>query len=224
MEADAGQERRQGNMRGAILEAAERLFAARGYSSVSIRDVASAANAHTGSVTYHFGNKIGLLRAIYDLHCGPINHRRHELLTEALRIRSREERLAAILRAYIVPAFASGADVAGGGGARFTRLRAVLSAEGSDEIREIKAEAFDKTNTRFVDAICRTVPVLSRIEVLWRTQFLLGAIYFTLINPERIGRLSEGEADGADHDAAIDHLVAATMYGLLGRKSLETAI
>ena len=41
----------------------------------------------------------------------------------------RKARLEAIVRAYVLPAFSSGSDLAGGG-ARFTRLRAVMSAEG----------------------------------------------------------------------------------------------
>lgn len=210
-------ERRQANVRDAVLAAAEALFAARGFNAVSIRDIAAAAGAHPGSVTYHFTNKANLLREIYRRHCGPMNLRRLELLGEAKRIRSPEGRLEAILRAYIVPAFSSLSDQLGGG-AQFTRLRAALSAEGNQETQQIIAEAFDSTSHQFIDALHETLPHLSRGQVVWRSQFLLGALYYTLVNPERVSRLSRGQVDGGDVGTAIDELVSATIHGLVGRR------
>lgn len=214
--AKATRERRSNNVREALLAAAEALFSEKGFSATSVRDIASASDAHPGSVTYHFKTKVGLLREIYRRHTGPINARRLELLREAKRITSRDERLAAILRAYVIPAFLSLSDDQGGG-ARFTRLRAVLSAEGDPETRDIIAEAFDDTSHAFIDAIAEALPRLDRGDVVWRSQFLLGGLYYTLINPERVTRLSRGAVDGTRVEEAIDQLVEATLSGLLGR-------
>ena len=85
------------------------------------------AGAIPGSVTYHFKTKDGLLLEIYRRHCGPMNRRRSELLAAARRVRDLQDRLEAIVRAYVLPAFTSGSDLAGGG-TRFTRLRAIMSA------------------------------------------------------------------------------------------------
>jgi hypothetical protein len=43
---------------------------------------------------------------------------------------------------------------------------------------------------------------------------LLGALYYTLVTPERVSRLSRGEADGADPANAIEQLVRATVASL----------
>jgi hypothetical protein len=43
---------------------------------------------------------------------------------------------------------------------------------------------------------------------------LLGALYYTLVNPERVTRLSRGEADGADMAEAIEQIVSATVASL----------
>src|SRR3546814_6917129 len=48
---------RQGNVREALLEAAAKLFSRNGYNAVSMREIAKAANANVGSLTYHFGSK-----------------------------------------------------------------------------------------------------------------------------------------------------------------------
>ena len=125
---------RNPNMREAILSAAELLFSTHGFNAVSIRDIALEAGANPGSVTYHFKSKDGLLLEIYQRHCGPMNKRRIELLVAARRVRDVQDRLEAIVRAYVQPAFSSSSDLAGGG-ARFTRLRAVMSAEGNAVVR-----------------------------------------------------------------------------------------
>ena len=92
-------------MREAILAAAEELFSTNGFNAVSVRDIALAAGANPGSVTYHFKTKDGLLLEIYRRHCGPMNHRRSELLAAARRVRDLQDRLEAIVRAYVLPAF-----------------------------------------------------------------------------------------------------------------------
>jgi AcrR family transcriptional regulator len=204
---------RKPNLREAILCAAEELFATNGFNAVSIRDIAQAAGANPGSVTYHFKTKDGLLLEIYRRHCGPMNRRRSELLAAATRVRDLQDRLEAIVRAYVLPAFSSGSDLAGGG-ARFTRLRAVMSAEGNAVARRIIAQTFDDTSHAFIDAIHQSLPHIPRTEIVWRSHFLLGALYYTLVTPERVSRLSRGSADGTDAGNAIEQLVRATVASL----------
>src|SRR4030088_3227623 len=186
---------RKPNLREAILTAAEDLFSTNGFTAVSVRDIAQAAGANPGSVSYHFKSKDGLLLEIYRRHCAPMNRRRIELLVAAKRVRDLQDRLEALVRAYVQPAFVSSSDLAGGG-ARFTRLRAVMSAEGNAVVGRIIAEIFDDTTNAFIEAIGESLPNLPRTAIVWRSQFLLGALYYTLVNPERVKRLSRGEAAG----------------------------
>src|SRR5260370_1686405 len=102
---------RKPNLREAILAAAEELFSTNGFNAVSVRDIAQAAGANPGSVTYHFKTKDGLLLEIYRRHCGPMNRRRSELLAAAKRVRNLQDRLEAIVRAYLLPAFSSRRDL-----------------------------------------------------------------------------------------------------------------
>lgn len=195
--------------RDAILEAAETLMSERGYHAVGMREIARLAGINVGGVTYHFGTKENLLAAIYARHTRPMNQRRLDMLAEAERISDPDERLMAIIRAFVVPAFSSRSDLAGGG-ARFTRLRAILSMEGNEAASRIIAESFDETSNAIVDAIGRCVPNADREAIIWRCHFLLGALYYALVNADRIDRLSRGKASGSDHDRAIDELVRAT--------------
>mgnify|MGYP000610361645 CR=1 FL=1 len=200
---------RQTDTRSAILDAAEQLFSEQGFGAVALREIARAAKVNVGSVTYHFRDKLGILEAIYTRHTVPMNARRLELIGEAKRISDRDQRLMAILRAYVLPAFDSSYDHSGGG-ARFTRLRAVLSAEGNIQAREIIARAFDETSRTLVGAISDCLPGAPKESIVWCSQFLLGSLYYALINPERITRLSDGMADGNDHSRAIQEIVEAS--------------
>jgi AcrR family transcriptional regulator len=49
-----------------LLREARRLFADRGYRGASIRAITQAANANLGAVTYHFGSKDALYRAVLE--------------------------------------------------------------------------------------------------------------------------------------------------------------
>jgi AcrR family transcriptional regulator len=200
---------RHTNVREALLEAAALLFSRSGYSGVSLREIAKAAGANVGSLTYHFGSKANLLREIYQRHTAPMNNRRLELLGEARRIHDLDERLHSILRAYVIPAFSSSGEH-DGGGAEFTRMRAVLSAEGNADVRQIIASAFDTTSRAFLAAIVECVPGAPQAAIIWRSQFLLGALYYSLVNPERVTRLSDGMVDGNDRDTAINEIVEAS--------------
>src|SRR3546814_18413012 len=92
-----------------------------------------------------------------------------ELLGEARRIQNPDERLMAILRAYVLPAYSPSSDH-DGGGAEFTRMRAVLSAEGNEDARSIIADAFDTTSRAFLGAIAGCVPGAPREGLDWRSK------------------------------------------------------
>lgn len=207
-----------GDVRQKLVQAAALLFSRNGYNAVSMREIAKAADANVGSLTYHFGSKANLLREIYESRTAPMNARRLELLGEARRIQDPSERLRAILRAYVVPAFSSssGSD---GGGAEFTRMRAILSAEGNEDARAIIAQAFDETSRTFMAAIAECVPGAPLEGLVWRSQFLLGSLYYALINPERVSRLSDGRVDGTDYGQAIEEIVASSHASFLALSS-----
>lgn len=207
----------------AILEAAMKLFSERGYAAVSLREIAREAGLSVSSVVYHYEDKLTLLGVVYDRYTRPINARRLELLGEARRIADRSLRLTAILRAYLIPAFVSSDDVIAGG-ARFTRMRAMLSAEGDSAARGIIAHAFDDTTRAFIDAIVDCLPGAPREAVVWQCHFLLGSLYYTLINPERIDRLSDGRASGTDHETAIGMMVQSWHASLAALAPGTTAV
>jgi AcrR family transcriptional regulator len=59
-------------VREALLETARGLFLARGFAPVTIRQIAAAAGSSPASIHYHFGDKLGLYRAMLEAAIAPI--------------------------------------------------------------------------------------------------------------------------------------------------------
>jgi AcrR family transcriptional regulator len=75
--------RRGDEARAAIVAAAEHLFAVHGIAAVSLRDVSAAAGQKNHSAAqYHFGDRHGLVAAVYVAHMSRVDDRRRQLLAE----------------------------------------------------------------------------------------------------------------------------------------------
>jgi AcrR family transcriptional regulator len=179
------------------LRVAEQLFAEHGFNGVSVRAITAAAGVNLAAVSYYFGSKEGLVAAIYECHCRPMAAERARLLDGCTPGLGRPPMLEQIIAAFIGPALQSTVDAVGGG-AVFTRLRAVLALENNPLAKELVAEHFDATSRTFIAALSLALPRLSREEVYWRFHFLLGTLYHTMISPDRIRHLSDGVCDPAD--------------------------
>ncbi|MEU5842452.1 helix-turn-helix domain-containing protein [Rhodococcus sp. NPDC047139] len=69
-----------------LVEAAERLFARRGYEGVTLAEIRKAAGQHNSAVIgYYFGTKEGLLHAIFSHRLSAVNAEREELVAEMMR-------------------------------------------------------------------------------------------------------------------------------------------
>ncbi|MEW6207997.1 MAG: CerR family C-terminal domain-containing protein [Acidobacteriota bacterium] len=82
--------------RARILEAAETLFAARGFSGAAVRDIASAAGVNPAMIHYYFGNKESLYRAILESAAARVR----SLLMETAASDSTRERLTRFVDSY----------------------------------------------------------------------------------------------------------------------------
>jgi AcrR family transcriptional regulator len=85
-----------------ILDAALRLFAAKGIAGVSLREIRlGAKQGNAGALHYHFGTKEGLLRALLERELPLLVDRRRELLADALATPPEDVRAAAAV--FVMP-------------------------------------------------------------------------------------------------------------------------
>jgi AcrR family transcriptional regulator len=185
-----------------LVAAAERLFAERGFSGVSVRTIAAEAGVNWSLVGYYFRGKDGLLAEVYRRHCTSLNAERLRLLAEARRTGLRLE---SVIEAFVRPALA---EIQGGAGRnQYSRLRAMLAAEDAPLLTQLVADNFDQSSRTFVAALRECLPELPADQVLWRFHFMLGTIYYSVSSPQRIKAFSRGRCDPGDVEATVRHLV-----------------
>lgn len=82
-----------------IINAAERLFAARGVDDVSLREISEqAGQRNVAAVQYHFASKQGLIQALYSARLKPLNQVRLDMLAELS-----DPALEQLVRIYLMP-------------------------------------------------------------------------------------------------------------------------
>jgi AcrR family transcriptional regulator len=186
-----------------ILETAERLCGERGLESVSIRDIAKAANVSIAVIYHHFGSKSNLLRTLLRTRLAEIGRIRAARFAE-LEAEARPQ-LRPILRALFEPVARLRAPGAGRQATMQFLARALVST-----VPEVKEET-DATVLelrRVVHLLERALPQLSHREICWRLHFTFGIEHMTHWDDARLAILSEGDADGADLEDSIARAVA----------------
>ena len=188
-----------------IFLAAERLFAERGFTAVSVRDITADAGVNLAAINYHFGSKDALLFDIFRARSVEINRKRARLLHEAAERAGGRPDLRAILYALIAPP----TEWLSPAHPRRLALQFLIRArsEGTQAIRE--ALRGDVTHlARFADALAAARPELPMHEVYWRLHFVLGLIHQNrTAEIERLRVVSNGLAAPSSVEDQIERMV-----------------
>jgi AcrR family transcriptional regulator len=197
-----------------ILAAAETEFASLGYDATSLRQVARKAGVPIALVSYHFGGKPGLYRAIFEARTPATVEQRKAGLALADLETDPARKLDMIVKAVLVP---------------MLRLRAaehsstfgtLLAREVSDPRsieREIVKDMLDPVAEAVTARLAAVLPDRTKAEIHWIYQILIGAMVYAMGDAGRISRLSEGAADPEDVDATVDHMLAILLDGIRPR-------
>jgi len=205
--------------RSAILAAAERLYADRGFGDVTLRDIVAEANVNLAAVNYHFGSKDELIAELFVTRSLALNRNRlHELRAAEERGGGRAE-LSDILRALIGPSLRGclGPERERSTAARFM-IRA--SIETVPPIRRIRNREIDHLR-KFVAAMRRALPDRAEVELYWGLHFALAMAQQTVRDSERLSKLSDGQCDLDDVEGVIDRVVAVAAMALSGGAALK---
>jgi AcrR family transcriptional regulator len=198
--------------RTAILRAAERLYAERGFADVTLRDIVAAADVNLAAVNYHFGSKDELIAELFVTRSIATNRERlNELKAAELAGDGRAE-IEAVLRALVGPTLRGclGPEQQRSDAARFM-IRA--SIEAVAPIRKIKNREIDHLR-KFAAAMKRSLPALPEVEIYWGLHFALAMAHQTVGDSERLLRLSDGLCDLDDVDGVIDRVVSVAALAL----------
>ena len=205
--------------RALILDAAERLYAERGFGDVTLRDIVAAAGVNLAAVNYHFGSKDELIAELFVTRGIATNRARLAELKAAEEAGNGAADVRAILRALVGPTLRG---CLGPANEQSTAARFMIRAsiETVPPIRRIKNREVDHLR-KFAAAMRRSLPDCDEADIYWGLHFALAMAHQTTRDTERLTRLSEGQCAINDVEAVIERIVdaaAMTLTARAGRK------
>lgn len=199
-----------------LMDAAEKLFARKGFHGTSLRDITGEAGVDLALVNYHFGGKKPLLAAVLE--------RRGAVLNEARLARLQEVRAAAapqpasaaaVVGAFFDPILERLAHAGPGWHNYFSLLAWVNNSP--EWGRKLMSKTFNATVREFIQALKESLPDASAEDIYWGYNFLTGALTLSLAETGRLDELSDGlcrSTDVAALKARLGPFVAAGLEGL----------
>lgn len=204
-----------------LLDAAEQLFAHRGFHGVSLRDITEAAGVDVALVSYHFGSKRALFTAVFERRAEVLNRERLELLEEVRRAAlPGTPEIEAIVHAFSYPLLERSAR---GGPGWKSYFALVAYVNNSPEFGPIMmTRHFDPLVDKFIAVLREALPRCHPREIYWGYQFLTGALTLTFAETGRIDKLSDGLCRSSDLDSVQQRLVPYVAAGFRALCSAAT--
>ena len=190
-----------------ILDAAEELFAQRGFEGVSVRQIMSQAGADVSLAYYHFKSKSDLFDQVMLRRVEYLNEIRLRAL-EAVEERhlDGEPGVEEIIGAFTRPLLELLADDHDKWSHYFQLIAQINNSP--DRGGELMSRFFDPLVARFIEALRKALPNCDDTDLYWSYHFLSGALTLTFAETGRIDNLSGGLCKSSDI-AAINERMAA---------------
>lgn len=175
-----------------ILDAAEQLFAEKGFAETSLRLITSKAGVNLAAVNYHFGSKKALIQAVFTRFLNPFvvsleqeldNHEQAGNPEQSL-----EELLEMLVRLVLALTPRSGNDLS-----TFMRLLGLAFSQSQGHLRKYLGEIYGKVFKRYMALVLRSAPTMPRDVLFWRVHFMLGSVAFTLSSMKALKAMGEVE-------------------------------
>ena len=198
-----------------ILDSAERLFAAEGLDTPSLRDITSAAGVNLAAVNYHFQTRDSLFDAVLARRIRPINDRRLELLDQGLEAPG-GPKLEAVLEAFLRPVIEAAAQYPD-----FAPLMGRLHSAPPELIQRMFVAHLAPVAERFEVALRAVAPELTTAERIWRLHFTVGALAHALSWTNVLQGLTAGLCDPRDSRVLIEELVRFAAAGFRAPSTQE---
>ncbi len=196
----------------AILHAAERLFAERGFHAVTIRQIADAASVPLALVGYYFGHKEGLFRAVFAQH-GHLHQEPLRALDEARRTAGEPGGLRRAVEAFVLPLQRWRHD---GRTRHYARLLAHELAQATPEAEPVLRAHVDPLLRRIAEALQAALPKASRAELAEALRFALGAVQAQLCE-HRLDHILPGPPPDAAPASRLSELIAGGIQAALAQ-------
>lgn len=197
-----------------ILDAAENLFAYRGFKGTTTREITREAGVPLGLMSYYFGTKEDLYREVIERrsvdHAAAIRASVQASVEEAGGNPSPE----ALIRAYFSPLVERSLK-SGEGWKAYIHL---LSRAANTPRNEPYVESFDNTYMpvvrEFIDMLKGCYPGADEEAIYWSYYFLSSAIVHILVESGSIDSMSEGKFKSTDLETILDKMAPFFAAGM----------
>ncbi|MBF5056571.1 TetR family transcriptional regulator [Alcanivorax sp. 521-1] len=171
-----------------ILDAAEVLFAQKGFAETSLRAITGKAGVNLAAVNYHFGSKEALIQAVFERYLTPFCQALDAKLQELEQAGGADlERLFGLASRLALGSHGDEARRA----MIFFRLAGQAYSQPQDHLRAYLREHYGAVFRRFLGLLHDTVPDVPPLELFLRVHFCLGAVIFTLSGMESLRTISK---------------------------------
>jgi len=190
-----------------ILDAAENALAELGFAGASLRHMVREARVNLATVYYYFGSKRGLMEAVLKRRFGPLREAHLALLRQFERAaKGRPLPVEKILEAMLLPPLCLAATAPAKHQA-VTRLFGRIVSEPNPQTQAVLRAQRAEVREAFLKALQRSLPRASLPDLLWRVEFVWGALAFTLCNPRKIEVETHGACDLTDTDNVLAEMI-----------------
>ena len=203
-----------------ILDAAEAIFASRGYHGATIRDITDAAGVPLSLARYHFGSKDQLYQQVLGRRAEETCQQLEASLQHALTIAPSEGRLEAVVDAMVS---LSVERLAGGdpGWRNYLWLLSQLNQlTGRPELLKPFRDRYIGTLGRYRAALRAILPQAERATIDWSLHFLQILVGHAMLDLVVTGMLDGREAATVDWSQLRCHLVAHVVGGIRAQLAL----
>lgn len=194
-----------------ILDAAEELFAERGFNATSMRSITNHAGVNLAAVNYHFGSKNSLITEVIRRGIRPINEARLESLKNLEARSKKAPTLEEILDAFYRPGFEYFQDESR---IHCLRLLGRTLFETGDYTKDLMEKDWSPLVEAFLEAFARALPERSREEQIWSFHFAIGSMVFTVSQFEVLEAMTCDSCKiRDDFEPALQRLIDFTAAG-----------
>ncbi len=206
-----------------IMDAAEELFGAQGFTATSLRAITQAAKVNLAAVNYHFGGKLGLLEAVYERRIQPMNQARLERLDALEKAWPNQPiPLPELVSAFVQPALALSRER---GGEHFVKLLGRSYMEPRPVLQDRMRDMFSEISDRFVAAFARSLPHLSREELYCRMHFMIGVLAYCMTGADLMRSIASSRfVEDTASENLVTHLVTFICNGMAAPGSMNEEV
>jgi AcrR family transcriptional regulator len=188
-----------------ILDAAEALFAQKGFEGVSVRQIMSQAGADVSLAYYHFKSKSDLFDQVMLRRVEYLNDIRLKALA-AVEVRHPDDEptVEEIIGAFTSPLLEVLADDHDEWKHYFQLIAQINNSP--ERGGELMSRFFDPLVSRFIEALRKALPDCDDADLFWSYHFLSGALTLTFAETGRIDNLSDGVCQSSDMTAINERM------------------